>query len=331
MILHTGQHYDHGMSEVFFTEMGIPAPKYNLGVGGGPQGAMTGKQLEGIEKILLDEKPDCLLVYGDTNSTLAGALAAAKLHIPVAHVESGLRSYNRRMPEEVNRVLTDHMSTFLFTPSEQAQVNLAAEGITEGVHFVGDIMYDAAQTYAKRVAETGSAVFDDLGLTNGGFRLATVHRQENTDHPERLLAILEALRRLSADRPLVLPLHPRLRNILKSNGTYKEMTRGLTVIEPVGFMDMIALTKGASLVLTDSGGLQKEAYFHGNPVVVMRDETEWAELIDLGWAQLCPPVAAMDIIAAATSMENATGDKQAEPYGVGNAADLILAKLKALL
>lgn len=331
VILHTGQHYDHGMSEIFFEEMGIPKPKYNLGVGGGTQGAMTGQQLEGIEKILMAEKPDGLLVYGDTNSTLAGALAAAKLHIPVAHVEAGLRSYNRKMPEEVNRVLTDHMSTLLFTPSHQAQETLASEGITKGVHFVGDIMFDAARVYAAQLAEQGSAVFDALGLPPGGFRLATVHRQENTDHPDRIAAIFGALRALAAEAPVVLPLHPRLGNILKANGTFETMTQGITVIEPVGFMDMIALTKNASLVLSDSGGLQKEAYFHGTPVVILRDETEWSELVDLGWAQLCPPITQADIMAAAAAMEHTKGDMNAAPYGAGNAADLILTALKDTL
>lgn len=330
-IVHTGQHYDHGMSDVFFSEMSIPRPKYNLGVGGGTHGAMTGRQLEGIESVLLDEKPDCVVVYGDTNSTLAGALAAAKLRIPVAHVEAGLRSYNRRMPEEVNRVLTDHVSRFLFTPSHRADENLAREGLEEGVHFVGDIMYDAALLYAGQTADAVSPAVDRIRRTSTDFVLVTVHRQENTDSPDRLEAIFDALRRLATDRAVVLPIHPRLQKILEAGGRLDEMTRGLTIIDPVGFVDMIALLQATSLVLTDSGGVQKEAYFHGTPAVILRDETEWGELVGLNWAALCPPHSAADILSAARAMTGRTGDTDAAPYGSGDTADRIAAILQDAL
>jgi len=330
-ILHTGQHYDQGMSDVFFSEMNIPRPKYNLGVGGGAQGAMTGRQLEGIETVLLGEKPDCVMVYGDTNSTLAGALAAAKLHIPVAHVEAGLRSYNRRMPEEVNRVLTDHVSRFLFTPSHMANENLAREGLEDGVHFVGDIMYDAALFYAGRTADGVSPVVDRIRRAPNDFVLVTVHRQENTDAPDRLDAIFDALRQLGKDQAVVLPIHPRLRKMLEAGGGLDEMTRGLTIIDPVGFVDMIALLESASLVLTDSGGVQKEAYFHGTPAVILRDETEWGELVDLNWAVLCSPQSAADILAAVRAMTGRTGDTDAAPYGSGDTADRIATILQDAL
>lgn len=330
-ILHTGQHYDHGMSDVFFSEMNIPRPKYNLGVGGGTQGAMTGRQLEGIETVLLDEKPDCVLVYGDTNSTLAGALAAVKLHIPVAHVEAGLRSYNRRMPEEVNRLLTDHVSRFLFTPSHKADENLAREGLEDGVHFVGDIMYDAALFYAGRTADGASPAVDRIRRAPDDFVLVTIHRQENTDAPDRLEAIFDALRQLATDRAVVLPIHPRLRKMLEAGGRLDEMTRGLTIIDPVGFVDMISLLQAASLVLTDSGGVQKEAYFHGTPVVILRDETEWGELVDLNWAALCPPHSAADILASARAMTGRIGETDAAPYGSGDTAERIAAILQDAL
>ncbi len=331
VLLHTGQHYDHGMSDVFFEEMQIPQPKYNLGVGGGTQGAMTGRQLEGIEKVLLDEKPDCLVVYGDTNSTLAGALAAAKLHIPVAHVEAGLRSFNMRMPEEVNRILTDRVSRWLFTPSNTANDNLAAEGVTKGVQFVGDIMFDAARFYGAQVEAEGAKIVDDLGLAGRDYRLATVHRQENVVGPERLGAILSAFRELSGDCPMVLPLHPRLRAMLERNGTYDAATKGITVIDPVGFKDMIALLRGARIVATDSGGVQKEAYFHGARAIVLRDETEWVELVDLGLADLCKPSDAAAVVNAVREGEAKALDLTQKPYGDGTTAEAIRDALREAL
>lgn len=328
IILHTGQHYDHGMSDVFFEEMQIPKPGYNLGVGGGAHGAMTGQQLEGIEKILLNERPDWLLVYGDTNSTLAGALAAAKLNIPVAHVEAGLRSFNRAMPEEVNRVLTDHMSARLFAPTQTAVDHLASEGLTKGVHFVGDIMYAAARFYGARLKAEGSTLLAGLGFEGKSYRLATVHRQENTDDPARLIAILSALGSLAKDGPLILPVHPRVRKMLDADVDLMALLEGVTLIDPVGFIDMIALMQGASLILTDSGGVQKEAYFHGTPALILRDETEWGELVTLGWAKLCPPLNSEIILKEAADMEGRIGDTKAAPYGAGDAAARILAHLK---
>lgn len=329
VILHTGQHYDHMMSDVFFEEMQIPKPDYNLGVGSGGHGAMTGRQLEGIEKVLLEEKPDWMLVYGDTNSTLAGALAAAKLHIPVAHAEAGLRSFNRAMPEEVNRVLTDHVSAKLFVPSQTGIDNLTKEGLVEGVHFVGDIMYDAALFYGAELDKNGSSLLNELGLEQDGYRLATIHRQENTDDADRLEAVLTALGALSRDKKLVLPVHPRVRKLLEADRRLMGLLDGVTLIDPVGFTDMIALIRGASLVVTDSGGVQKEAYFHDTPALILRDETEWAELVTLGWALLCPPTSAEKILSAVSKAENMRGDTVQAPYGKGDTAAHMLALLKA--
>jgi len=329
ILIHTGQHHDTNMSEIFFAEMGIPAPAHHLGIAGGGHGQMTGRQLEAVERVLIDERPDAVLVYGDTNSTLAGALAAAKLHIPVAHVEAGLRSFNRRMPEEINRVLTDHVSTWLFAPSREAMTHLAAEGIRHGgAVFTGDVMYDAALIFGAE-AEARSDIIERLGLVPGHFRLCTAHRQENTDDPDRLAAIFGALRALGAEKPLVLPLHPRTRKVLEAGGDFQAMTDGLVLTDPVGFFDIIRLLRGASLVLTDSGGMQKEAYFHGTPVIILRDETEWPELVTLGWARLAPPAAADTILAAARAMEGTTGDTAAAPYGDGAAAAAILRHLAA--
>lgn len=330
VIVHTGQHYDHGMSDVFFEEMKIPHPAYNLGVGGGSHGAMTGRQLEGIERVIMDEKPDCLLVYGDTNSTLAGALAAAKLHVPVAHVEAGLRSHNRRMPEEINRVMADHVSTWLFTPSLQAGDNLKAEGITDGVHFVGDIMYDAALVYGEEVSRQDRTLVDEIGLEAGQYRLATVHRQENVAEAGRLRAICDAFRALAEEMPLVLPMHPRLRKEVEAAGGSDTLLAGVTIIDPVGFKDMIALLRGASAVATDSGGVQKEAYFHGAPVIVLRDETEWTELVDLGVARLSPPVSAESIVEQVHAGEAADHTVSAKPYGEGRTAAAIVSVLGAM-
>lgn len=324
IIVHTGQHYDSNMSDVFFEELSIPAPSYHLGIGGGTHGRMTGRQLEAVEEVLLDEKPDAVIVYGDTNSTIAGALAAVKLHIPVGHVEAGLRSFNRRMPEEVNRVLTDHISTWCFAPTEQALRHLASEGITgSSVHIVGDVMYDAARIFGAEV-EARSRILQNLSLHEGSFFLSTVHRQENTDDPARLKAILGALREIAQSTPVVLPLHPRTRKILTEAGQFERMTAGLIITDPLGFFDIIALMRAAELVLTDSGGMQKEAYFHGTPVVILRDETEWSELLDLGWARLVQPTSIQGILEAARAMAGVHGDLQTRPYGDGHAAEKIL-------
>jgi len=282
VMVHTGQHYDANMSGIFFSELDIPAPVHHLGISGGRHGAMTGRMMEGLERVMLEEEPDWVLVYGDTNSTLAGALAAAKLQIPLAHVEAGLRSFNRRMPEEINRILTDHLATLLLCPTETAICNLAAEGITHGVHQVGDVMYDAT-VHARDQAERRSDILDRLALEPGGYTLATVHRAENTDDPARLRAVIAHLETVAARRPVVLPLHPRTARFVREQGLSFDALR---VIDPVGYLDMAALLAGCVDVHTDSGGVQKEAYFHRKPCVTLRDETEWVETIEAGWNRL---------------------------------------------
>jgi UDP-GlcNAc3NAcA epimerase len=274
VIIHTGQHFDANMSYVFFEELDIPEPDYNLGIGGGTHGQNTGRMLEAIEAILLNEEPDWVLVYGDTDSTLAGALAAAKLHIPVAHVEAGLRSFNRHMPEELNRILTDHVSSLLFTPTSTATSNLSNEGI-KGVKVqqVGDVMYDAAMYYRDKAQRP-----IDLNLAEQ-FILCTIHRAENTDNPERLSNIISALNEIAQTTQVILPLHPRTRKML-SNGKYD--TQQITLIDPVSYLQMVWLLEHCRLVITDSGGLQKEAYFFDKPCITTRDETEWVELVTCG-------------------------------------------------
>ena len=274
LIVHTGQHFDPSLSEVFFEELGIPEPKYNLGIGGGTHGQNTGRMIEAVESVLIEEKPDWVLVYGDTDSTLAGALAAVKLHIHVAHVEAGLRSFNRRMPEEINRVLTDHAADLLLAPTPAAVENLRREGLPEArVRWVGDVMYDAALHFG-RLADHASTALESLGLEPCGYVLATVHRAENTDDPARLEAVFEGLFRVAAELPVVLPLHPRTRKALERLGWLERAREQLRLIEPVGYLDMVALEKNARLIATDSGGVQKEAYFFGVPCVTLRDETE---------------------------------------------------------
>ncbi|MBI2883676.1 MAG: UDP-N-acetylglucosamine 2-epimerase (non-hydrolyzing) [Candidatus Methylomirabilis oxyfera] len=277
VLVHTGQHYDDTMSEVFFRELEIPRPDYNLGVGSGPHGVQTGETLKRIEEVLLEERPDHVVVYGDTNSTLAGALAAAKLHIPVAHVEAGLRSFNKRMPEEINRVMTDHISTLLFCPTETAVTNLTQEGMTQGVHLVGDVMYDALHSNLL-LAERMSTILEKLGLRSKGYLLTTVHRAENTDQPENLSNIVNALIEIAeSGQTVVFPVHPRTRkqlDALAGNGC-----AGLLMIDPVSYLDMVVLEKNAKAVLTDSGGVQKEVCWLGVPCVTLRDETEWVETL----------------------------------------------------
>lgn len=283
MLVHTGQHYDDNMSDVFFKEMHIPIPRYQLGIGGGTHGAMTGRMLEALEGLMLEEKPDVVLVYGDTNSTLAGALAAAKLHIPVAHVEAGLRSFNMQMPEEVNRILTDRVSHWLFCPTDTAVNNLKREGVNEWsgvqVHNVGDVMYDAALFYRERAA-AGQTVAELMERYKEGFYLATVHRQENTDDVTRLTNIITALEEIAKRVPVILPLHPRTRKRLEGLGIE---TKQITCLEPVGYFDMVCLLDNCRAVFTDSGGVQKEAYFFHKPCITLRDETEWVELVEHGF------------------------------------------------
>lgn len=281
VLVHTGQHHDWNMSERFFDELGLPRPDHELGIAGGSHGAMTGRMLAAIESVLVAERPAAVIVYGDTNSTLAAALAAAKLNLPVCHVEAGLRSFNRTMPEEINRVLTDHVASLSFCPTAAAVANLAAEGITEGVHHVGDVMYDCALAFGGHARET-STILDRLALPERSYRLATIHRAANTDDPARLAAIL-AYCRAGSDLPVVLPLHPRTRAAVVAHGLSLE---GIRVLDPVGYLDMVRLLQGAAVVLTDSGGVQKEAYFHGVACVTLREDTEWVETIAAGWNRL---------------------------------------------
>lgn len=320
VLIHTGQHYDDRMSAVFFEELGIPEPDVNLGVGSGSHGAQTAAMLAGIERVLLEACPAWALVYGDTNSTLAGALAAAKLHIPVAHVEAGLRSFNRAMPEEINRVLTDHAADLLLCPSETAVANLAREGITRGVALVGDVMADAL-AQAARMAEGRSDALERLGLKQGGFLLVTVHRAENTDDPIRLRGILAALDALG--EPLVFPVHPRTRRVLDALGY--NPPRHIVLTEPVGYLDMVRLEQAARAILTDSGGVQKEAYWLGVPCVTLRDETEWVETVAAGWNTLAGADSAR-IVAAVHHLAPPT----ARPplYGDGQAAERVVAALE---
>ncbi len=278
ILVHTGQHYDDNMSKVFFEELAIPVPDYNLGVGSGGHGAQTGLILTRIEETLIAEKPDWVLVYGDTNSTLAGALAAAKLNIGVAHVEAGLRSFNRTMPEEINRVLTDHLSRLLFCPSRPAADNLAREGIVEGVHIVGDVMMEALRSTSER-AGLHSKILERLGLKERKFLLATIHRAENSDDKERLGRILAALDAI--DETVVFPVHPRTRGAMESSGY--SPAPNVRLIDPVGYLDMVRLEHSARMILTDSGGIQKEAYWLGVPCITFRDETEWVETVKAGW------------------------------------------------
>lgn len=283
VVVHTGQHYSARLSARLWSELGIGAPDHNLRVGSGPHGAQTGLMMQRIERVLCAERPDLVLVYGDTNSTLAGALAAAKLRVPVGHVEAGLRSFNRDMPEELNRVLTDHCSTLLFTPTKQASANLRSEGIRVGVHHVGDVMFDQVRTTLPAAVERFGRLASRLRIKTGDFYLATIHRAENTDRRERLAGIVDAL--VNLDAPVVVPLHPRTRKMLTLFGLEGRVRSGgmVRLIAPVGYVEMLALEREARVILTDSGGVQKEGYFVGTPVVTLRDETEWPETVIAGW------------------------------------------------
>jgi UDP-GlcNAc3NAcA epimerase len=321
VFIHTGQHFDSNMCDIFLEELHLPVPTRHLGIHSGSHGDQTGRMLVAVERVLADLKPDLVLVYGDTNSTLAGALGAAKLHIPVAHVEAGLRSFNRRMPEEINRIVADHISDILFAPTEAAVENLRAEGLARRqVHLVGDVMYDAAVAFAA-VAESHSDVLTRMGLPRS-YCLATIHRAENTDDPSRLYAIFEGLGALSESIPVVVPLHPRTRSGLKRLGKLDEVRARMTIIDPVGFLDMIMLETRARIIATDSGGVQKEAYFYRVPCVTLREETEWVELVHHGWNTLCPPRSAERIRAAIEERIDSRGE-DVSLYGRGQAAQRI--------
>jgi len=343
VIVHTGQHYDDNMSRIFFEEMGIPRPDVNLEIGSGSHGQQTARILEGVERVLLVEKPDYVVVFGDTNSTLAGALAAVKLHIPVGHIEAGLRSFNRRMPEEINRIMTDSVADQLFCPTQHAVDLLAREGVTENVYLTGDIMFDAVLHFLPRARES-SDILRRLGLEDRGYHLMTVHRAENTDDILRFVSILEALR--VSDRPVVFPRHPRLKGLMERSevkAVLRELPH-LMMVEPVGFLDMIMLEASAGKILTDSGGVQKEAYYMRRPCITLRDETEWVETVDIGWNVICG--ADREKISGAIrhfdggdggDRERAgSGDTQEKeindsPYGEGRAAEIIGESIGAYL
>ena len=323
ILVHTGQHYDANMSDVFFNQLAIPRPDYQLNINSSSHGDMTGRMLIEIEKVILQEKPDWVLVYGDTNSTLAGALAAAKLNIPVAHVEAGLRSFNMQMPEEINRILTDQISSILFCPTDSAVANLKREGFTEKpaeVLKVGDVMQDSAELFASRaIMPQGFTVAD-------GFILTTLHRAENTDNPQRLASIVDALNHLHTHiAPVVLPLHPRTSKVIVDQG----LTLNVHLIEPVGYLEMLWLLQHTGLVLTDSGGLQKEAFFMGKACVTMRDQTEWVELVELGVNELVGANTDKIIKVAARNIGCKVKDEH-QLYGGGVAAQRITRIMQGL-
>jgi UDP-GlcNAc3NAcA epimerase len=339
VIVHTGQHYDENMSQVFFNELGIPPPDYNLNTGSGTHGKQTASMLTGIEEILIQENPSCLLVYGDTNSTLAGAIAASKLHIPIVHIEAGLRSFNKQMPEEINRILCDHVSSMLFAPTQTGLQNLMAEGFGSGsegpcsadnpkVFLCGDIMYDNSM-YFSSLAKSQSKILQQYALENENYLLATIHRDNNTDNPERLSALFKCFDQLSRKEniPLVLPLHPRTAKLLEKNldaVTYNSILHHpfIKLLPPASFLEMIALEMNAKLVLTDSGGVQKEAYFFNKPCIILRPETEWVELVDNGTAIIADANPEL-IEKAYYYFKNAKNLLYPKLYGDGHASEFI--------
>lgn len=336
VIVHTGQHFDANMSDVFFEQLDIPRPHHNLHIAGLSHGAMTGRMLEGIEALIQQEQPDWVLVYGDTNSTLAGALAAAKLHIPVAHVEAGLRSHNPAMPEEINRVLTDRVSSLLLCPTQTAENNLQQEGFPfpamdanrthapQRIANIGDVMLDAVLYSRERAKQQIS--LNAFGLSHQNYALCTLHRQENTDDPKRLHNILSALRDIAKDLPVVLPLHPRTKAKIEQQYN-ADVLNGVTVLEPLPYLEMQRLQMSAKLILTDSGGMQKEAYFHHVPCITLRDETEWVETVEAGWNQLVG--ASAEQILNAWRSANPPSAQTENLYGDGNAAGKVLDSLSA--
>jgi len=326
-ILHTGQHYDAAMSDQFFAELGIPEPAFHLGIGGGSHGANTGRMIEAIEVVLLAERPDALLVYGDTDSTLAGALAASKLKIPVLHVEAGLRSFNRHQPEEQNRVLTDHLAELCFAPTDSAVAHLKREGIAnERIVRTGDVMADAARIFGEQAEASASDLLSGLPLPEGPFILATIHRAENTDDPLRLATILEAL--TQAPLPVLFPLHPRTLARIAQQGL-DHLLSPLHLADPLGFLAMVLLERRAALVLTDSGGVQKEAFLQGTPCVTVRSETEWVELVECGWNRLADPAdAAIMLQAMDQQLDLDTSKPRPLLYGDGDAAAAIVTRLQ---
>lgn len=320
VLVHTGQHYDNNMSDIFFDELGIPKPNYNLNIGSGNHGYQTGKMLMELESLYLKEKPDLVLVYGDTNSTLAGALAASKLLIPVAHIEAGLRSFNMKMPEEQNRVLTDHISKYLFAPTDTAIKNLKNENITENVFNTGDVMFDAIKLFKEKALETSTVLIDN-NISPNEYILSTIHRAENTNDINRLKNIINALN--ECEKNIVLPLHPRTHKFIKDYGL--TINDNIKIIAPVGYLDMINLENNSQKIVTDSGGVQKEAYFLQKPCITMRDETEWIETVENGWNTIVG--SNKEKILDAIINFNPNGE-QKMVFGYGNAADIISEKLK---
>lgn len=320
IVIHTGQHYDDNMSEIFFSELNIPLPAYNLGVHSLSHGAMTGRMLEKIESALQVIQPDAILVYGDTNSTLAATLAAVKMHIPVSHVEAGLRSFNMKMPEEINRIVTDRLATNLFCPTTTAVDNLTLEGITEQVHNVGDVMYDVTLFYAKKAQQQES--LSSWNVEKNQFALCTIHREENTDNPLRLKNILSALHEIAGEIPVIFPLHPRTEKMIHKH-QLKALLQRLQIIPPVSYLKMLRLEQDAQVILTDSGGIQKEAFFHKTPCITMRDETEWIETLKSGWNILCG-AKADKILQGWKDITQQEKHKDIFPYGHGHAAEKIV-------
>lgn len=343
ILVHTGQHYDDNMSQVFFEELGIPKPKYNLSVGSGSHGSQTAKMIEGLEQIFIVEKPDAVLVYGDTNSTISGSLAAAKIHIPVIHVEAGLRSFFKAMPEEINRISCDHMSTLLFTPTSTGLDNLKNEGFSmlnpikatidkPAVYHCGDVMYDNSLHFSNLSDQT-SKICSEFGLKTDSFILCTIHRDTNTDNPQNLESIFSGLIQLveTTKMKLVLPLHPRTKNKLKENLSQNLFIRvkdskDIIMIPPVGFLDIIALQKNAKLIVTDSGGLQKEAFFFKKPCLILRDQTEWIEIVENGNAKLVG-AKTEQIVTEGRKLIGELNLTYPSFYGDGNAAIFIAQKI----
>lgn len=316
IIVHTGQHYDERLSAQFFDELEIPAPDYHLGVGSGRHGSQTGQMLGAVEEVLISERPEGVIVFGDTNSTLAGALAAAKLHIPVAHVEAGLRSFNREMPEEINRVVTDHLSHRLFCPTETARAHLRHEGIEHGVEVVGDVMYDVLRQLQPRLTAHAAPLLERYGLPPGGYLLLTIHRAANTDDAQAMRRIAAAL--AESDLPVLFAVHPRTRNLLADYDI--SWAEQIQLVEPVGYLDMLTLQRFAHRVVTDSGGMQKEAFLLGVPCVTLREETEWPETQEGGWNVLVGSQPEAILTALATSSPIPL---QHNPFGAGDAAERI--------
>ena len=328
IVVHTGQHYDDNMSAIFFDELEISKPDYSLNIGSATHGRQTGEMLIAVEQVLQDVKPDLVLVYGDTNSTLAGALAAAKLNIPIAHVEAGLRSFNKKMPEEINRILTDHMSSILLAPTENAVNNLLNEGIDRSkVHLVGDVMYDVALQYSEE-AEQKSKILEVLGVKDKQYILATIHRAENTDNYINLQAIVDGLISLSKNITVVFPVHPHTTVVLEKIDFLRKVTQNIRMISPVGYLDMMILEKHAKTIVTDSGGVQKEAYFYRVPCITLRNETEWVELINNGWNRLIEPEKFGELYYQA---EKGFVGNNVELYGDGDAACKIVRLLDAYI